>query len=352
MSNTTLEETARAMVAPGKGIFAADIYTSGAANGFVEGFWGSMPEPNDDATARKFQEMVFRTPGLGDHISGIILFDDVLDQKASDGTSFPDLIAQQGIMVGITPTTGWQLFAGVEKEYFPTGIEGLPSRLRTWKKQGVRFVKWRVPAVIGSGMPTARAMAANARSVAECAALAQAAGLVPIVEPEAEMRGNHDIARQFEVTEWFLHEVMEALYEHRVLLEGIVLKTNMVVSGSTCPNQADTDTVARETIKCLRRTLPPAIPGIGFLSGGLSDIDSTAYLNAMNALGPQPWTLSFSYGRAIGRPVMEAWDGKTEDSTGQATLLHRARMNGLASTGKWSPELEAASPPASAGQPA
>jgi len=340
MSNTTLEETARAMVAPGKGIFAADIYTSGAANGFVEGFWGSMPEPNDDATARKFQEMMFRTPGLGDHVSGIILFDDVLDEKAVDGTPFPDLLAEQGMMVGITPTTGWQLFGGSKREYFPKGIDGLPPRLKKWKERGVHFVKWRVPAIIGPGMPTRRAMEANAQSVAECAALAQAAGLVPIVEPEVEMKGDHDIARQYEVTEWFLNAVFDALYEHRVLLEGIVLKTNMVVSGSKCTDQADAETVAHETIKCLRRTLPPAVPGVGFLSGGLSDIDSTAYLNAMNALGPQPWTLSFSYGRAIGRAAMEAWDGKTDDSTGQAALLHRSKMNSLASTGQWSSELE------------
>ena len=340
MSNTTLEDTARAMVSPGKGLFAADVYTSGAQNGFVEGFWGDMPSPNDDATARNFQEMLLRTPGLGEYISGIILFEDVLDQTSSDGTGFADLIERQGIMFGITPTTGWQLFGGAEREYFPLGIEGLPKRLRTWRNRGARFVKWRIPAIVGPGLPTERAIVSNARNVAEVAALAQAAGLVPIVEPEVEMKGDHDIARQYEVTEWFLHAVFDALYEHGVLLEGIVLKTNMVVSGSNCPDQADAQTVAQETIKCLRRTLPPAVPGVGFLSGGLSDVDSTAYLNAINAQGPQPWSLTFSYGRALGRAAMEQWDGKPNDSSGQPALAHRVRMNGLASTGEWSPDLE------------
>jgi len=193
---------------------------------------------------------------------------------------------------------------------------------------------------VGPGLPTSRAIESNARSVAECAVLAQEAGLVPIVEPEVEMKGEHDIERQFEVTEWFLHRVFETLYEHRVMLEGIVLKTNMVVSGSDCPTQADVDTVASETLKCMRRAVPPAVPGIGFLSGGQSDGKSTAHLNAMNALGPQPWTLSFSYGRAIGRAAMLAWDGKIDGSAGQTALYHRARMNGLATLGQWSAELE------------
>lgn len=187
---------------------------------------------------------------------------------------------------------------------------------------------------------TIRGIETNARSVAECAALAQDAGLVPIVEPEVEMKGEHDIEGQFEVTEWFLHRVFEALYEHRVMLEGIVLKTNMVVAGSNCLTQANAETVTAETVKCFRRILPPAVAGVGFLSGGQSDVDATAHLNAMNALGPEPWALSFSYGRAIGRAAMLAWDGKRDDSTGQVALHHRARMNGLASLGQWSPDLE------------
>lgn len=338
MDTAILEETARAMVAPGKGIFAADVKPAGLA----DGFWGPMPEPKTEEAGLEFQEMIFRTPGLSEHISSIIVFDDVLHQKSKDGTPFPQLIADQGIMVGITPTEGWQKLGGSSREYAPLGLEGLPTRLKKWKELGVRFIKWRVPAVIGPGMPTVGAIEYNARSVAECAALAQSFGLVPIVEPEVEMRGEHDIQRQFEATEWFLHRVFEALYENGILLEGIVLKTNMVLSGSDCPDQAGLDTVAAETLKCLRRVLPPAVPGVGFLSGGQSDIDATAHLNAMNALGPQPWALSFSFGRAIGRAPLEAWDGKTQDSAGQTTLRHRAKMNGLASLGKWSPELEKA----------
>jgi fructose-bisphosphate aldolase class I len=189
-------------------------------------------------------------------------------------------------------------------------------------------------------MPTARAIETNARSVAECAALAQEAGLVPIVEPEVEMRGDHTTESQFEATEWFLHRVFQALFEHGVLLEGIVLKTNMVVSGKECSTQASVDTVAAETLRCLRGVVPPAVPGIGFLSGGQSEQDATAHLSAMNALGSQPWALTFSYGRALGEAAMSNWDGKVEKSTGQDALLHRSKMNGLASLGQWKLDLE------------
>jgi len=338
MSDSILAATAQAMVAPGKGLFATDVPPQGLANGW----WGMMREPKTEAAARDFQEMVFRTPGLGEHISGIIVFEDILDQGAKDGTPFVELIARQGIILGITPTTGWQRLGGSPQERVPTGLDGLPARLERWREAGARFVKWRVGARIGPGLPTARAIETSARSVAECAVLAQDAGLVPIVEPEVEMRGDHDIERHFEVSEWFLHRTFEALYEHGVMLEGIVLKTNMVLSGSDCPTQADEGTVASETLRCLRSILPAAVPGIGFLSGGQSDVKSTAHLNAMNALGSQPWRLSFSYGRAIGRAAIEAWDGKTDDSAGQVALLHRARMNGLASSGQWSSDLEEA----------
>jgi len=336
MNEQSLEATARAMVAPGKGIFAADVPPRGLANGW----WGPMKEPGNTEAAQDFQEMMFRTPKLGDHISSIILFDDVLDRKGRDGTPFTELINQQGIMIGITPTTGWQMMAGANGEYIPMGLDGLPKKLKAWKELGARFVKWRVGIKVGPGLPTTHAIEFNARSVAEVAALAQEAGLVPIVEPEVEMKGNHDINRQYEVTEWLLHRTFEALYEHRVMLEGIVLKTNMVVSGSDCPVQADVDTVAAETLKCLRRIVPAAVQGIGFLSGGQTDEKATIHLNAMNVLGAQPWTLSFSYGRAIGRAAVEAWDGKIEGSTGQTALYHRARMNGLAALGQWTAELE------------
>lgn len=338
MKNTRLEDTAQAMVAPGKGIFAADV----PPQGLINGWWGEMREPKTIDAARDFQEMMFRTPSLSNHISGIIIFDDVLEQKSKDGTTFLEIIKQQDILAGITPTTGWQRLGRSPKEYIPTGLDGLPKRLEMWRKLGVSFVKWRVAARIGPGLPTLLAIEVGAHSVAEYAALAQAAGLVPIVEPEVEMKGEHDIQRHFEVTESFLHKTFEALYEHGVLLEGIVLKTNMVLSGSDCSIQADEEAVALETLKCLRRTIPPAVPGIGFLSGGQSDYKATAHLNAINAHRPQPWRLSFSYGRAIGKAAMIAWDGRTTSSTGQTALLHRARMNGLATLGKWSAKLEKA----------
>jgi len=336
MNEQSLEATARAMVAPGKGIFAADV----PLNGMAGGWWGTVKYIETIEGAQDFQEMMFRTPKLGDHVSSVILLDDVLDRQSRDGTPFTDLINQQGIMFGITPTTGWQKLGGSDGEFIPAGLDGLPKKLKKWKEAGARFVKWRVGIRVGPGMPTSRAIESNARSVAECAASAQEAGLVPIVEPEVEMKGDHDINRQYEVTEWILHRTFEMLYEHRVMLEGIVLKTNMAVSGSDCPVQADVDTVAAETLKCLRRIVPAAVQGIGFLSGGQTDEKATIHLNAMNVLGAQPWTLSFSYGRAIGRAAVEAWDGKIEGSTGQTALYHRARMNGLAALGQWTAELE------------
>jgi fructose-bisphosphate aldolase class I len=281
-----------------------------------------------DENVYDFQEMFCRTPELGEHLSSLIVFPEILDRTARDGTPLTELIADQGLMIGITPTTGFQLLGGSQYEYLPRGLDGL--------------AKWRVAARVLPGLPTERAMVSNARSVAEVAALAQQFDLVPIVEPEVEMQGEHPIERQFEVSEWFLHRTFEALYEHGVSPEEIVLKTNMVVSGDSCPDQADTATVAAETIRCLRRVVPPAVPGIGFLSGGLSDMDSVANLDAMNRLGPQPWALSFSYGRAIGRAAVEAWDGKTDESKGQTALAHRARMCGLASLGEWSSDLEEA----------
>jgi fructose-bisphosphate aldolase class I len=336
VNEQTLAATAQAMVTPGKGIFAADV----PLRGLMDGWWGPMKQPNTIEAARDFQEMLFRTPKLGEYISSIIVFYDVLDQQSKDGTSFVELLNRQGIMVGITPTAGSQKLGGSSGEYIPTGLDGLPKKLERWRELGARFVKWRVRVKVGPGLPTPRAIKSNARSVAEYAILAQETGLVPIVEPEVDMRGKHDIKRHFEVTEWFLHQVFETLYEHQVITDGIVLKTNMVVPGSDCPDQASVDMVATETLKCMRRAVPAAVPGIGFLSGGQSDEKATSHLNAMNALGPQPWALSFSYGRAIGRAAMLAWDGKTDGSAGQMALLHRARMNSLASLGKWSAGLE------------
>jgi fructose-bisphosphate aldolase class I len=324
------------MVAPGKGIFAADQ----RPKDLVRGYWGEMAGAATEEAACDFQEMFCRTPELGEHLSSLIVFPDVLDRTGRDGTHLVKLIADRGLLLGVTPTMGYQFIGGSEHEYLPKGLDGLWRRLESWRSRGVSFVKWRVAALVGQGLPTERAMRSNARSVAEFAALAQQYDLVPIVEPEVEMEGSHSIERQFEVTEWFLHCVFEALYEHGVAPEEMVLKTNMVVSGSDCPEQADTATVAAETLRCLRRVVPPAVPGIAFLSGGLSDIDATANLDAMNRMGPHPWTLTFSYGRAIGRAAVEAWSGEVDDAAAQSALAHRARMCGLASLGQWSSELE------------
>ena len=336
MAESSLAATARRMVAPGKGIFAADV----PLKGLVRGWWGETVHARTEDAACDFQEMICRTPGLGEHLSSIIFFPDVLERRADDGTPLVELVAERGLLLGITPTTGWQLLGGSEHEYVPRGLDGLAKRLEAWRDQGVAFVKWRVAARVRDGLPTERALLSNARSVAECAALAHQFDLVPIVEPEVEMKGAHGIERQFEVTEQFLHRTFETLYEHGVSPDEIVLKTNMVVSGSDCPEQAGVDTVARETLRCLRRVVPPALPGIGFLSGGQSDRDATAHLDAMNRLDPQPWALSFSFGRAIGRAAVEAWDGRRDESSGQAALRHRARMNGLATRGEWSVERE------------
>lgn len=338
---STLAKTAEAMVAPGKGLFATDMWPKGLTNGW----WGTMREPRTEQSVREFQETMFRTPGLAEHLSGVIVFEDVLDCQSKDGTSFQELLAQQGVLIGITPTTRWQALGGSPEERIPTGLDGLPRKMDSWKDRGVSFVKWRVGAKIGEGLPTRRALLAGAHSVAECAALAQEHGLVPIVEPEAEMKGAHSLERHFEVTERFLHLVLEALYEYGVKLDGIVLKTNMVLSGSEQSSRADVATVAAETLRCMRQVLPPAVPGIGFLSGGQTQIEATEHLNAMNALGPQPWNLTFSYGRGIGEAAMGAWDGDMENGENNAlhkALAHRARMNGLASLGQWSPDLEAA----------
>ncbi len=336
MCESSLAATARRMVAPGTGIFAADV----PLQGLVRGWWGATRHARTEAAAADFQEMICRTPGLGEHLSSIIFFPDVLDRRAADGTPLVELVAERRLLLGLTPTTGWQLLGGSRHEYLPRGLDGLAERLEAWRERGVAFVKWRVAARVREGLPTERALVSNARSVAECAALAHEFDLVPIVEPEVEMKGEHGIERQFEVTERFLHRTFEALYEHGVAPEEIVLKTNMVVSGSDSPQPAGVDEVARETLRCLRRVVPPALPGIGFLSGGQSDRDATAHLDAMNRLEPQPWSLSFSFGRALGRAAVEAWDGRTEESTGQTALSHRARMNGLATLGEWAVDLE------------
>lgn len=334
MNTNQLEQTAQAMVATGKGILAAD---QGAS--FIGDWLKSMGQPTSDDTLVEYREMLFGTPKLADYISGIILLGDVPEQQAADGTPLLNLITQQGIFPGLSPSTGLQALAGAPGEVLPAGLDGLRERLASFREQGFRFTKWRAPLKVGVGLPTGYAADANAYTLGQFAAISQEAGLVPIVEPEVEMLGDHDIARHFDVTEWFLRKVFQTLYEQNVLLEGMILKTNMVVSGKDNPVQAGVDAVAEATLKCLRRTVPAAVPGIAFLSGGQSDRSATAHLNAMNAIGPQPWKLSFSYGRALQRPSMTAWAGQADQVTAGRDAAYRcAQLNGLAAQGRCSAE--------------
>ncbi|MEM7029475.1 MAG: class I fructose-bisphosphate aldolase [Chloroflexota bacterium] len=334
MNTNQLEETAQAMVTPGRGILAAD---QGAS--FIGGWLESLGHATSDNTLVQYRTMIFGTPQLSDHISGIILMGDVLAQQSDDGTPLLELITQQGIMPGLSPGTGQEVLAGTQGEVVPIGLEGLRERLAKFRDLGFRFTKWRAPLKVGPGLPTSYAADANAYTLGQFAALSQEAGLVPIVEPEVEMLGDHTVDRHFDVSEWFLRKVFQTLYEQGVYLEGMILKTNMIVSGKDCPEQVSVDEVADMTLKCLRRTVPAAVPGIAFLSGGQSDYHATAHLNAMNAAGTQPWTLSFSYGRALQRPAMTAWAGKVDQiDAGRNAMYQCAKLNGMAAQGSCSDE--------------
>ena len=332
----SLEATVQQLLAAGHGILAAD-QGSDSLSLRLEALGLSLGE----TTYRDWCEMLITTPNLSDHISGVIMRDEAAHLGSSEGVPFPELVIQQGMLPGLSPSTGLVELAGTNGEVVPEGLDGLRQRLHDYREMGFKFTKWRAPIRIGENMPSDYAIDANTYVLAQFAALSQEAGLVPIVEPETELLGDHTIKRCLEVTELFLHRTFQRLYEHRVQFEGLILKTNMVVPGEDCPTRADVQTVAEMTVKCLRRCVPPAVQGITFLSGGQSDYDSTAHLSAVNAMGAQPWTLSFSYARALQRAPLVAWKMETANrARGQAALYHRARMNGLASLGKWSPELE------------
>ncbi len=336
MNTTELETTANAIVETGRGILAADEST-----GTIEKRLSSVNVTSTEETRRDYREMLFRTQGLGAFISGVILFDETIRQKGADGTPLVDLLTGQGIIPGIKVDTGAKALAGAPGEKVTEGLDGLRERCAEYRELGARFAKWRAVIAVGDGLPSAYCLEANAHALARYAALAQEAGLVPIVEPEVMMDGDHDIERCLTVTEAALKRVYQALHRHRVCLEGTLLKPNMVLAGKDCPEQPGIDAVAAATIRCLRRAVPAAVPGIVFLSGGQSDLDATARLNAMNARGPHPWALSFSYGRALQGEPLQAWRGNADNvPAAQAALHHRARMNGAATTGAWSPELE------------
>ena len=341
MNLDALNKIANAMVAPGKGILAAD-----ESSGTIKKRFDSIGVESTADTRRDYREMLFRTEtAMKEHISGVILYDETIRQNAKDGTPLVKLIEAAGSIPGIKVDLGAKDLAGFPGEKITEGLDGLRERLAEYHALGARFAKWRAVIDIAAGIPSYPCILHNAVALARYAALCQEAEIVPIVEPEVLMDGDHDIARCEEVTELTLRILFEQLFFHRVALEGTILKPNMVISGKKCPQQAGVGEVAERTVKCFRRAVPAAIPGIVFLSGGQSDEEATAHLNAMNAeySDVMPWALSFSYGRALQAAPLKAWGGKPENvKAGQEAFAHRAKMNGLAQLGEWSDGLETA----------
>ncbi|OGT56010.1 MAG: fructose-bisphosphate aldolase [Gammaproteobacteria bacterium RIFCSPHIGHO2_12_FULL_63_22] len=334
MSIDQLAETAQAMVAPGKGIIAIDE----SNNTIKKRFDGVGIECTED-NRRAYRQMLLTTPGLNEHISGAILYDETLRQKSSDGVPFTQIMMAKGIIPGIKVDKGPQPLAGFPGEVVTEGLDGLRERLKEYAQLGARFAKWRAVINIGEDIPSGTCIEANSHMLARYAALCQEAGIVPMVEPEVLMDGDHDIDICYEVTEVTLRSLFAALYDQNVMLEGTILKASMVVSGKSCPDQAGVEEVAELTMRCLKSTVPATLPGIVFLSGGQSDFDATAHLNAMNQLGAKPWPLSFSYGRAMQSAALKLWSadlvGKVAEA--QQTVFARARDNGLAALGEWRP---------------
>ena len=337
MNLAELNAIARKMVAPGKGILAADEST-----GTIQKRFDKIGVENNEGNRRDYREMLFRTEKtMQEHIGGVILFDETIRQKAKDGATLVSLIEAAGSVPGIKVDQGAKKLAGNRNETITEGLDGLRERFVDYHKLGARFAKWRGVYEIADGTPSHNAIHANAQALARYAALAQENGIVPIVEPELLMDGAHTIDQCEMVTEWILKEVFQELYFAGVALEGIILKPNMIVPGMKCPQQAGVAEVAERTVKILKRCCPAAVPGIAFLSGGQSDEDATAHLDAMNRIGNLPWALTFSYGRALQAAPQKAWSGKAENlAAGQAAFAHRARMNSLASLGKWKKEEE------------
>jgi len=338
MKTENLEGVARKLVAPGKGILAAD-----ESLGTMEKRLKSIDVPSSEENRRAFREVLFTTKGAGDFISGVILFDETIRQKTRDGRAFVKALEEQGIIPGIKVDKGTKAMANFPGEKITEGLDGLRERLTEYRQQlSARFTKWRAVITIGDGIPTRSCIDTNAELLARYAALSQEADLVPIVEPEVLMDGTHTIERQFEVTERTLRSVFQALAVHRVVLEAMLLKPNMVVSGKECPQQASVQEVAEATVRCMKRVVPAAVPGLVFLSGGQSDLQATEHLNAMNRLEGLPWQLSFSYGRALQAPVLKAWKGDAANvAAAQQAFHHRAWCNSQARFGKYTEEMEA-----------
>ncbi len=339
MNIDELYEVALKMVAPGKGILAADESTSTIKKRF-----DTIGIESTADSRRDWREMLFRTePAMSERISGVILFDETLRQKAADGTPLVKLMTDAGAIPGIKVDVGAKPLAGANGETITEGLDGLRARLTEYHELGARFAKWRAVIHIGSGgdesMPSQYCVNTNVHALARYAMLCQEANIVPIVEPEVIMDGDHDIDRSYEVTEFVLKRLYEELFSQGVILEGTILKPNMVISGYDCAEQAGREEVAEMTVQCLMNTVPAAVPGIAFLSGGQSDVDATAHLNLMNANFDLPWPMTFSYGRALQAAPLKAWNGKDVEA-GQKAFNHRARMNGLAALGEWDEGME------------
>ncbi len=332
MSEVRLQDTARALVAEGKGILAAD-----ESSGTIKMRFDSIQAESTETNRRDYRTLLFTAPGVGDHISGVILFDETSRQNAADGTPLVSILQDAGIFPGIKVDTGAKPLAGHPDETVTEGLDGLRERLEEYAGLGARFAKWRAVYRIGEAIPSPACISANAHALARYAALCQEAGLVPIVEPEVLMDGDHDIDDCDIVTEEVLRTVFNELAVQDVMLEGMLLKPNMVISGSTCAEQAGVEEVAARTVQCLLRSVPAAMPGVVFLSGGQSDEVATLHLNAMNKIpAVKPWKLSFSYGRALQAAPLKAWGGKAENAAAaQAALMERAQANGAATLGQY-----------------
>ena len=337
MNLADLNKVATAMAAPGKGVLAAD-----ESSGTIKKRFDAIKVESTEDSRRDYREMLFRSAdAMKQYISGVILYDETIWQNAKDGTPLIKLIERSGAIPGIKVDEGTQALPGCPGELVTVGLDKLAERLKKYYERGARFAKWRAVIDIGPGVPTMTAIHVNAHALARYAALCQAAQIVPIVEPEVLMDGDHDIDRCYDVTQRVLNKTFQELRVQRVALEGMILKPNMAISGKKCAKRASVEEVAEKTIRLLKACVPAAVPGVAFLSGGQSDEAATAHLNAMNRSGGLPWRLTFSYGRALQAAPQKAWSGKADNvAAGQRAFTHRARMNSLATSGEWQPDLE------------
>jgi len=331
-----LEKVAAAMVAADKGILAAD-----ESSGTIKKRFDKIGLESTVDARRGYRELLLTTPGMAKSISGVIFYDETLRQKSSSGVLFPELLTKLGVLPGIKVDAGAKPLAGFPGETITEGLDGLRERLMEYRQLGARFAKWRAVIDIGAGIPSVFAIQANAHALARYAALCQEQDIVPIVEPEVLMDGAHTLERCEEVTDAVLAEVFQQLAAHRIHLEGMVLKPNMVIAGKKCPQRASAEQVAAATVRCLKRHVPSAVPGIAFLSGGQSPAEATLHLSLMNALGSLPWQLTFSYGRALQEAALTAWGGKPAGiEAGQREFGKWARLNSLARSGRFKPGMD------------